>query len=78
MYDPLQNFGDWWAESFINGATTGEKKFPPDQFYPPHGRVHPTLGQNPAKPGSIFSVDVRHVDPFGVEHLSVPNACIVP
>jgi len=74
MYDPLLNYGDWWAESFINGLSTNEVKKPPQQFYPPHGRVNPSR----AKSGDIFHVDVRHNDLFGGQHWSGPNACVVP
>lgn len=71
MYSIVLDFGKWWSEEYVNGKLINSK---PVQLYPPHGSQPP---QN-VPSGSVFSVQVEHVDLAGIHHFSLPNACIVP
>lgn len=70
VVDYVDNGGQWIALVFVDNRKVDEKV----QNYNPHGSVSP----RDSRSGSIFRLDITHVDTKGRRTHSVPNGCIVP
>jgi len=68
--DYTDNGGRWIAFVFVDGRMVDEKR----QYDNPHGSVSP----RDSHAGSVFSLDITHIDTAGKKSRNVPNGCVVP
>jgi hypothetical protein len=70
VVDNVDNGGQWTALVYVDDRLVDKKV----QNYNPHGSVSPLDSRS----GSVFRLDITHVDTKGKSSHSVPNGCIVP